>query len=206
MDALLIAFVAALTWSGWRRGLFKTLAGLAFIGISFLLGAYLSGPFGNLVNSFFPDVPADYAALLGYAFVFPAVLILLHVVARPFLKDRKPGRLTEAANKTLGAIFGFLEGVLILSVAVVVFDTYFAGGVSAGKTPGLSFIESFVTSFNSTYTVQLLRSTTVPLVLTILGPLLPKDISSLVPTGVPGIPGIPGVPGVPIPGVPTPRH
>ncbi len=67
----MIAFVAALTWSGWRRGLLQTLAGLAFIGISFLLGAYLSGPFGNLVNSFFPDVPADYAALLGYAFVFP---------------------------------------------------------------------------------------------------------------------------------------
>jgi len=204
MDALLVAFVAGLTWSGWRRGLFQTVAGLAFIAISFLLGAYLSGPFGNLVNSFFPDVPADYAALLGYAFVFPAVLIVLHVVARPFLKDRKPGQLTEAANKVLGAVFGFVEGVLILSVAVVVFDAYFAGGVSGGKTPGLNFIESFVASFNDSYTVEVLRSTTVPLVLGILGPLLPKDISSLVPGGSPTLPGMPGFPG--IPGQPTPKH
>ena len=59
-------------------------------------------------------------------------------------------------------------------------------------------------SFNESYTVHLLRATTVPLVLTVLGPLLPKDITSLVPGGLPGMPGIPGVPGLPgLPGLPT---
>jgi hypothetical protein len=40
-------------------------------------------------------------------------------------------------------------------------------------------------------TVQLLRAATVPVVLTILGP---RDISSLVPTGLPTIPNAPPLP------------
>jgi hypothetical protein len=43
-------------------------------------------------------------------------------------------------------------------------------------------------------TVHILRDTTVPIVLGLLGPLLPKDISSLIPNGLPSLPG-----GVPLP-------
>ena len=57
------------------------LAGLAFIAISFVAGAYLRGPFGDLVHGIFPDMPADYAELLGYAFAFPIILAVIHVVA-----------------------------------------------------------------------------------------------------------------------------
>jgi len=98
--------------------------------------------------------------------------------------------------------------VLILSVVVVIFDTYFAIGAATGTAPGLSAFSGIVASFNESYTVHLLRATTVPVVLTVLGPLLPKDISSLVPGGLPGMPGIPGLPGVPgIPGPPgLPTH
>jgi len=204
MDVILVGFVAGLTWAGWRTGFVRRLAGIAFIAISFVAGAYLQGPFGDLVNHFFPDMPAAYAGLLAYAFLFPIVLIVLHVVSQPFLKGVKVGNMTRELDKALGAIFGFLEGVLILSVVVVIFDTYFAIGAQTGTALGLTAFSGIVASFNESYTVHLLRATTVPLVLTVLGPLLPKDITSLVPGGLPGMPGIPGVPGLPgLPGLPT---
>ena len=87
--------------------------------------------------------------------------------------------------------------MLILSVIVVIFDTYFATGGALGGLFGSTAIQGLVTSFNESYTVHLLRSTTVPVVLAVLGPLLPKDISTLIPTGVPGMPGIPGIRGKP---------
>jgi uncharacterized membrane protein required for colicin V production len=207
MDVILVGFVAGLTWAGWRTGFVRRLAGIAFIAISFVAGAYLQGPFGDLVNQFFPDMPAAYAGLLAYAFLFPIVLVVLHVVSQPFLKGIKVGNMTRELDKALGALFGFVEGVLILSVIVVIFDTYFAISAVFSAAPGLSQVSGIVASFNESYTVHLLRATTVPIVLTILGPLLPKDISSLVPGGLPGMPGIPGVPGVPgvpgLPGLPT---
>jgi len=196
MDLILVGFVAGLTFGGWRTGFLHRLAGLAFAAIAFVAGAYLRGPFGQLIHGIFPNVPADYAELLGYAFAFPIILAVIHVAAYPFLKDKHMSGMTRELDKALGAILGFIEGVLILSILVVIFDTYFGTPESIGQTPGLGILSSLVSSFNESYTVHLLRQSTVPIVLAVLGPLLPKDISSLIPGGVPGMPGIPGLPGV----------
>jgi uncharacterized membrane protein required for colicin V production len=199
MDVLLVGFVAALTFGGWRTGLIHRLAGLAFTAIAFVAGAYVRGPFGSLIAGFFPSVPPAYAELLGYAFGFPIILAIIHIAAYPFIKDHHLSGVAREIDKGLGAAFGFIEGVLILSVLVVIFDTYFATSFPnySGSAPGLGAVTSLVSAFNSSYTVQLLRDSTVPLVLALLGPLLPKDISSLAPTGTPGLPGLPGIPGLP---------
>jgi uncharacterized membrane protein required for colicin V production len=204
MDLILVGFVAGLTFGGWRTGFLHRLAGLAFAAISFVAGAYLRGPFGDLLHGIFPNIPADYAELLGYAFAFPIILAVIHVVAYPFLKDKHMSGMTRELDKALGAIMGFIEGVLILSILVVIFDTYFGTPESIGQTPGLGILSGLVASFNESYTVHLLRDTTVPIVLTILGPLLPTDITTLIPGGVPGMPGIPGLPGGGPGGIPLP--
>jgi uncharacterized membrane protein required for colicin V production len=190
-DVLMVGFVAALTFGGWRTGLIHRLAGLAFMAIAFVLGAYLRGPFGDLASSFIKDIPPDYASLVGYAFAFPVILAVLHVVSYRFLKGQRPRGMTNELDKSLGALFGFIEGVLILSAIVVILDTYFATGPSVGHRPGIDLFQSLTGEFNASVTVHLLRLTTVPLVLGVLGPLLPSDISSLMPSGVPGMPGLP---------------
>ncbi len=201
MDILLVGFVAGLTFGGWRTGFLHRLVGLALLGVSFLLGAWLQGPFGDIVSGFLPDMPTDYASLLGYVFVFPVLLAVLHLVTYPLVRGKRLGGMTAEVDRVLGALLGFVEGVLILSVIVVILDTYFSGGTASGSTPGRELIEGLTAAFNSSYTVQLLRSSSVPLVLTVLGPLLPADISSLIPGGTPSLPGMPGMPGIPgIPG------
>jgi uncharacterized membrane protein required for colicin V production len=191
-DIIMVGFLAGLTFGGWRTGLIHRLAGLAFMAISLVLGAYLRGPFGDLASTFFPNIPADYAGLVGYAFAFPVVLAILHIVSYRFLKGQRMGGMTMEVDRALGALFGFLEGVLILSAIVVIFDTYFQTFTTpGGHLPGLDFIASLDAQFNASVTVQLLRATSVPLVLAVLGPLLPHDISSLVPSGVPGMPRSP---------------
>lgn len=195
MDVVLVGFIAGLTFGGWRTGFLHRLAGLGFLAIAFVLGAYVRGPFGDLVASAFPTIPADYGSLLGYVFVFPVALGVLHLAAYPFLRGKRLSGMTKEVDRVLGAAIGFIEGVLILSALVVILDTYFAAGQTTGHQPGLNFVEPLTASFNSSVTVHLLRDTTVPLTLTVLGPLLPGDISTLVPSGLPGMPGIPGLPG-----------
>lgn len=190
-DVVLVGFVAGLTFGGWRTGLVHRLAGLAFMAIALVVGAYLRGPFGDLASSFFKDIPPDYASLVGYAFAFPVVLGVLHLVSYRVLRGRRLGGMTNELDKGLGALFGFIEGVLILSAVVVILDTYFATGPTVGHRPGIDLVDSLTAQFNASVTVHLLRATTVPLVLALLGPLLPTDISSLVPSGVPGMPGLP---------------
>jgi uncharacterized membrane protein required for colicin V production len=204
MDIVLVGFMAGLTFGGWRTGFIHRLFGLIFLAVAFVVGAYIRAPFGALVSTFFKDIPPDYASLVGYAFAFPAILAVLHIAAYPFLKRIQLRGLTKELDKALGALFGFIEAVLILSVVVVILDAYFATGPDAGNRPGFDQISSLTASFNATQTVHLLRSTTVPVVLAILGPLLPRDISTLIPGGEPGLPGVPGIPG--LPGFPIPTR
>jgi colicin V production protein len=200
MDIVLVGFMAGLAFGGFRTGLILRLFGLLFIAISFVLGAYLRGPFGAIATSIFKDIPPDYASLVGYTFAFPVILAVLHLVTYPVTRRFHPQGLTKQVDRGLGAVFGFIEAVLILSVVVVIFDAYFVKGLETGNLPGLDYFTSLAAAFNQSETVHILRQTTVPLVLTVLGPLLPKDISSLIPTGVPGLPGLPGgIPGVPLP-------
>jgi uncharacterized membrane protein required for colicin V production len=145
MDLILVGFVAGLTFGGWRTGFLHRLAGLAFAAIAFVAGAYLRGPFGTLIHGIFPNVPADYAELLGYAFAFPIILAVIHVVAYPFLKDKHMSGMTRELDKALGAIFGFIEGVLILSILVVIFDTYF--GTAWASCPASSLPSTSRTPF-----------------------------------------------------------
>ena len=99
----------------------------------------------------------------------------------------------------LGAILGGVEAVLLISAAIVILDTYFGTAGSLGKDPGLGFLKTLSEALDQSTIGQFLIKTTVPFVLTILGPLLPKDVSSVVPTGIPGLDGVPGIPGLPKP-------
>lgn len=187
IDIVLVGFVAGFIFAGFRTGFLRRLLGIVYIAIAAIAGAYFRYPVGLLAKQFFPDIPADYANLVGYSIAFPAILVGLHIVEAVFLRKVIPQHgLSRGLDQGLGALFGGLEAVLILSVAVVVVDTYFGtkSQLSADVPPGL--LRSFTEAFNASETVKLLRSTTVPVTLAVLSPLLPKDLTSLLPDGLPG--------------------
>jgi uncharacterized membrane protein required for colicin V production len=186
MDIVLVGFIAGFIFGGFRTGFLRRLLGIAFIVIAAVAGAYFRYPVGVIAKQFFPDIPADYANLVGYTIAFPALLVTLHIVEAVFLRKVIPQHgLSRELDQGLGALFGAVEAILILSVAVVVVDTYFGTNsqLAADIPPGL--FKSFTEAFNGAETVKLLRGTTVPVVLAILGPLLPKDVTTLLPNGLP---------------------
>jgi hypothetical protein len=108
--------------------------------------------------------------------------------------------LSRAVDQVLGAIFGALEAILLISAVIVMLDTYFGTKSSLGSTVGLGFLQQLSTSLNASTIAHALRATSVPIVLRVLGPLLPKDIAHLLPTGLPiSLPsGLPFPKGVPV--------
>ena len=189
MDFLLVGLIAGFVYGGLRTGFLRRLVGLGLMALSLVLGAYLRGPIGTLATGYFKTIPADYAGLVGYSIAFLVVLAIGTVIAHVLLRGKGVGGMTHRVDQVLGGIFGAVEAVLIISAVVVILDTYFSTNAATGHTPGLEFFTQFRTSFNASTTVHLLRDSTVPLVETVLGPLLPKDIASLLPSGLPkGLP------------------
>jgi uncharacterized membrane protein required for colicin V production len=195
MDVVLVGFIGAGIFGGFRAGFIRSVFGLLFMAISLVVGAYLRYPVGAAFSAFSQDVPPGYADLVGYVIVFPIVLAGLHIVSGPFLKKVAVKGVSKALDSALGAVFGGVEAILIVSAAIVIVDTYLGTSTALRHTLGPGLLKTITDALNGSTTVHILRDTTVPVVLNILGPFLPKDISSLLPTGLPS--GLPG--GFPLP-------
>ncbi len=194
MDIVLVGFIGATIFAGWRAGFIRSVLGLAFMVIAFVAGAYLRYPVGALFTTFFHDVPPDYSNLVGYTIVFPVVLAGLHIVSGLLIRKVAMRGVSREVDSLLGAIFGGVEAILILSAAIVIIDTYLGTSTSLRHALGPGMLKTITDALNGSTTVHLLRDTTVPLVLNVLGPLLPRDISTLIPSGLPSLPG-----GLPLP-------
>lgn len=190
MDVLMVGFVGGFVWGGWRTGFLRRLLGLAFVGISLIVSAYFRYAVGAIATTFFKGIPPEYADLVGYAIAFPAILAGLHIASHMLLGKVAVSGLTKEADSALGALFGGLEAILILSVFVVIFDTYFKTSAAIASVSMAGELKQLEAAMKTSTTVRLLRDTTVPVTLTVLGPILPKDISSLLSHAVPG--GLPG--------------
>jgi uncharacterized membrane protein required for colicin V production len=197
MDLLLVGFIAATTYGGFRSGFLRSLLGLAFLAISFVAAAYFRYPVGVIATTFFKDVPPDYANLVGYAIAFPVVLGGLHIASRLVLGKVQVQGMSKALDSALGAVFGGVEAVLIVSAGIVIAETYLGTGSSLRHVLGPGLLKTVTDALAGSTTVHILQDTTVPIVLAILGPLLPQDISTIVPGGLPVLPG--GFPGLPTP-------
>ena len=194
MDIVMVGFIVGFIYGGWRTGFLRRLVGLGFIAISFLLSAYLSKPFGDLVHSLVPDITPAYAELWAYLLVFPTILIVLHLVIGRMIKNVAVSGVSEGLDRALGAVFGALEAILILSVVVIAVDRY-SVQVAATSLGSIRSLMDLLEGISTSNTATLLRQTTIPLLLALIGPLLPADLHQLLdklPNGNKG--GIPGLP------------
>jgi len=193
-DVILVGFVAAWIFGGLRQGFLRSILGLLFLAIALVVGAYLRYAVGAIATTFVKGVPEAYANLVGYAIAFPLILAGLHVMSGLLIGKVAVRGVSQTLDSALGAIFGAVQAVLILTVAVIIVDAYLGTDSALRHTVGPGLLKSISEAMKGSTTVHLLRETTVPVVLTILGPFLPKDISSLLPAGLPTIPG-----GLPLP-------
>ncbi|HEY4753371.1 MAG TPA: CvpA family protein [Candidatus Limnocylindrales bacterium] len=186
MDVVLVGFVAAFIFAGFRSGFIWRLLGIVYIVIAAVAGAYFRYAVGAIASQFFPTIPPDYANLVGFAIAFPAILVGLHILEAALLRKVVPQHgLSRRMDQALGAVFGGIEAIMILSVAVVVVDAYFGTKSQLAADVPKGVLTDFTRAFNGSETVKLLRGTTVPLILAVLGPVLPKDVSTLLPDGLP---------------------
>lgn len=200
-DILLLGFIAGYARGGWSSGFLRRLAGLGFMALAFVAGAYLRQPIGAIIGGISPQMPSTYAEMLGYTIAFSVLVVGFNIVTRPILSKVAVNGVSRKMDQVLGAVLGVAEAVLLISALIVILDTYFGTAGALANAAGLGFLKEISQALDDSTIGQFLIHTTVPFVLAILGPLLPKDVTTLIPTT--GLPGT-GVPGLGVPGFPLP--
>jgi uncharacterized membrane protein required for colicin V production len=199
-DLALLAFISGLAIAGFRSGFLRRLIGLAFMVVSFVVGAYLRAPAGAIVHSFLPKIPQAYAEMVGYSVAFGGLVVVLNLFAKPILA-RIPNRgVSRVTDQALGAALGLAEAVLLASAAIVILHTYSDIGSGLPGFTETGLLHDLRLAVDDSTIGGILEKTTVPIVLLLLGPFLPKDLGSIVQSTIPG--GVPGLPGG-IPVLPT---
>jgi uncharacterized membrane protein required for colicin V production len=199
-DVIMLGAITGAMVTGFFSGLIRRLAGMVFLGIAFVAGAQLRTPVGALIQGFFPTIPDQYAGSMGYSVTFTALLIGLNLLARPILSRVAIKGPSRVVDQVLGSAFGALEVILIISVVIVIVHTYTDPNNSLSAFTKLTVLNDIRKGIDGSVIGQFLTKTTVPIVLTVLGPLLPTDIKSIVSIAMPGgIPGFPTIPGMPAP-------
>jgi uncharacterized membrane protein required for colicin V production len=196
-DLLLLGFIAGYVRGGWVTGFVRRLAGLLFLVVAFVVGAQLRGPLSTLIAGIFPDIPEGWTDSMGYGAAFSVVYAGLNIVAGGVLRKVAVGGMSRATDRLLGAVFGGVEAVVLASAAIVILHTYATPGSTIETLANMAILPNLVHAVDTSTIGKLLESTTVPIVLKLLGPLLPSDVTTLLPATFPG-----GLPGFPIPNVP----
>jgi uncharacterized membrane protein required for colicin V production len=200
VDLLLLGVFAGFARAGWSSGFVRRLFGLVVIVASFVLAAYLRPVAGGLIEGFFPKVPEQYAEMVGYSITFSALLVGLNLLSRVILSRVAVQGIARRTDQVLGVVLGIAEGVLLLSVGIVILHTY-ADANELQAFAGLGVLDTLREAIETSTIGRLLEDTTVPILLLLLGPFLPTDIRSIVPTQIPG--GLPFFP-IGFPALPTP--
>lgn len=133
IDVILIVSLAAFTVSGFSKGLISKVLSLAAL----LGGIVISAKYGA-------EATDSLAALLGFGrticgiIAIAGIFIVLFVIAGAISKGLKKVSILQIWDRVGGALFGFLEGALILSLLLIVLS--FFNIPSPGPTLDKSFM------------------------------------------------------------------
>lgn len=178
MDFILGSFIVGGVFVGWRSGLVAQLIGLLMFLVAFVAGAYLREPIGKLVAAVWTTLPPAYAEMVGYGIAFLIVFIVGNIVLGRLYGTVRLAGVSQMADRAMGAIIGAFVAALLASAAIAILDTFYGQPSQLGRTAAGIFLLGYLhDGLKDSWIADMLRTTTVPVMLTILGPLIPKDIS-----------------------------
>ena len=115
--------------------------------------------------------------MLGYAFAFVGVFIAGNIVVGRLYGKTVLAGVSEMADQVLGAILGGVVGALLVSAGIAILDTFYGQPNQLGQTAaGIFILKYFHDTLAVSWLADVLRATTVPIMLDVLGPIIPTDI------------------------------
>lgn len=115
LDFVIALIVTIPAFSGFRRGFLRKLLGIAGLIIGFILAVRFYRPVSDFLSNTFKLGQAT-SIVLGFLAIIAVVFSLSAWAATFFANKMNPA--TNFIDKLAGAIFGFVQGVLISSILV----------------------------------------------------------------------------------------
>jgi membrane protein required for colicin V production len=121
IDLILAIPLLWFAYKGFTKGLILELASL----IALLLGIYIAGHFSDYTAGFLRDkmdFHSKYMSIISFSITFLVVIVLVFLFGKALEKVAHIA-LLGFANKFIGALFGLLKAIFLLSALIYIMDT-----------------------------------------------------------------------------------
>src|SRR5215212_4655224 len=115
VDVILFLVMALAIWTGWRKGFILGSINLAVWIGSLFIGFFFYQYLGNILQSFFPRLGV-WRLPLAFLLTIIFARILLAVIFNSILSRTPDNVHSSGANKLLGIIPGFINGLIYATI------------------------------------------------------------------------------------------
>ena len=178
VDLILIVLLAGAFLLGLFQGSIRIFMALGAWVVSFVAAAHLRDPVGAWLNSQWRDVAPEYGEMIAFGFIF----LLLFVASLLLIQGgyRRAPRLTNTplVDELIGGVGGLVIGLLVIAATVVALDFFYADGRTLGQRE-VGWIADLNQALSTSALADGLRASVIPVLGTLLGPLLPSAVTAV---------------------------
>jgi membrane protein required for colicin V production len=185
-DIVAILFLAGMFVLGYVQGTIRRVLGIASMLFSFLLAGQLRQPLGSFFAQNWTQFPPEYSYLVAYLLVFVFATILFSIIIQSFYKHQALFGDARFADEILGGVLGVVQGALLIAILITILDSFFRLPNIATSPNELPFIRSVFEWYDPSVVASVYRDTLIPILLALLGPLVPDEIKTMFPLGSAG--------------------
>ena len=123
LDIILLVILAYFALKGFKDGFILSVINVLLLLISLFLAVLYVNEFSNFLSSYLYLLGDSTVDIIAFSVLFLIIFIAFSFVAN-ILKIVNKIPLVGFLNKVLGALFGLIKGILILSILVFLFNMY----------------------------------------------------------------------------------
>jgi hypothetical protein len=158
---------------GVLRGSLRQLVALGGWLVTFIIAAYVRAPVADWVKGQFPSVTEEHAQMAAFVLAF-VVLFGIALIAIEGTGTRVQLTMRPYVDELVGGAVMLLVAVLAVASLILALDSYYAGAVPGEPQIGLA--NSLHDGLQVSGIARFLRESVNPILLGLLGPLLPADV------------------------------
>ncbi|MFV2065107.1 MAG: CvpA family protein [Chloroflexota bacterium] len=178
MDIILLVIIVSTLVVGFFWGAIRSLMLLAAWSLAFVAGSYLKLELGSYLASQWDNYVATFSEMAAFGLIFIGLLVAAPIII--ILITRGSQRLTrsQVLDDLIGAIFGALVAVLSIAGLMIVMSTFYGTdpGLVVNAIGGPEWTAQLYESLVNSNVGSAIAENVVPILGTILGPILPESV------------------------------
>jgi uncharacterized membrane protein required for colicin V production len=179
IDLGLLLGLTAFFFLGVVQGAIRRLLGIASMLVAFIFAANLRNPVGDFLAGNWTQFDLGYNRLLAFGIIFIVGSIVASITIQGFYKRTDLTADHPIADDAAGGLLGLLQGVVVLTMLVIIFNSYTLPPPHSGDVAQVRQAQDLV--IHESRIAGSDKDILVPPFVRLLSPLLPNDLTTLFP-------------------------